>query len=71
MQIEHLTGGIIQSGWHEVVINEKTVDVIERFRKVIIIILLLLIIIIYYYFLIFILGKEIIMENFINFIFTY
>ncbi|KFY45244.1 hypothetical protein V494_01062 [Pseudogymnoascus sp. VKM F-4513 (FW-928)] len=32
-QLEHITGGLIKAGFHEVVVNEQTVDVIER-RKV-------------------------------------
>ncbi|KAK3368677.1 hypothetical protein B0H63DRAFT_79822 [Podospora didyma] len=28
-QLEHITGGLIKAGFHEVVVNEKTVDVIE------------------------------------------
>jgi isopenicillin N synthase-like dioxygenase len=34
MQIEYLTGGLIQAGWHEVVVNQKTIDAIERAKKV-------------------------------------
>ncbi|KAK2055887.1 Clavaminate synthase-like protein [Colletotrichum caudatum] len=29
-QLEHFTGGLIKAGFHEVVVNEKTLDVIER-----------------------------------------
>jgi isopenicillin N synthase-like dioxygenase len=29
-QIEHLTGGLIKAGFHEVVVNEQTINVIER-----------------------------------------
>lgn len=29
-QIEHITGGLIKAGFHEVVVNEKTVETIER-----------------------------------------
>jgi len=32
-QLEHMTGGLIKAGFHEVVVNEKTLAVIER-RKV-------------------------------------
>jgi isopenicillin N synthase-like dioxygenase len=32
-QLEHITGGLIKAGYHEVVVNEKTVETIER-RKV-------------------------------------
>lgn len=32
-QLEHITGGLIKAGFHEVVVNEQTLDVIER-RKV-------------------------------------
>ncbi|EIW87012.1 Clavaminate synthase-like protein [Coniophora puteana RWD-64-598 SS2] len=32
-QIEHLTGGLIKAGFHEVVVNEKTVETIEK-RKI-------------------------------------
>lgn len=28
-QLEHITGGLIKAGFHEVVVNEKTVQVIE------------------------------------------
>ncbi|OLN87216.1 hypothetical protein CCHL11_03644 [Colletotrichum chlorophyti] len=29
-QLEHLTGGLVKAGFHEVVVNEKTLEVIER-----------------------------------------
>ncbi|KEY65291.1 hypothetical protein S7711_01809 [Stachybotrys chartarum IBT 7711] len=29
-QIEHITGGLIKAGFHEVVVNDKTVETIER-----------------------------------------
>jgi isopenicillin N synthase-like dioxygenase len=29
-QLEHLTGGLIKAGFHEVVVNEATIDTIER-----------------------------------------
>lgn len=32
-QIEHITGGLIKAGYHEVVINEKTLDTIERRKR--------------------------------------
>ena len=32
-QLEHLTGGLIKAGFHEVVVNEKTVETIERRKK--------------------------------------
>lgn len=32
-QIEYITGGLIKAGYHEVVINEKTIETIEK-RKV-------------------------------------
>lgn len=32
-QLEHITGGLIKAGFHEVVVNEQTLNVIER-RKV-------------------------------------
>ena len=32
-QLEYITGGLIKAGYHEVVVNEKTVETIER-RKV-------------------------------------
>ena len=31
-QLEHFTGGLIKAGFHEVVVNERTLDVIERRR---------------------------------------
>jgi isopenicillin N synthase-like dioxygenase len=31
-QIEYLTGGEVLAGWHEVVVNQRTLDVIERSR---------------------------------------
>ncbi|KAH8686611.1 hypothetical protein BGZ61DRAFT_454754 [Ilyonectria robusta] len=32
-QIEHITGGLIKAGYHEVVINEKTLETIERRKR--------------------------------------
>ncbi|MBE3042539.1 hypothetical protein IMZ48_08160, partial [Candidatus Bathyarchaeota archaeon] len=32
-QLEHATGGLVKAGYHEVVVNEKTIEVIEK-RKV-------------------------------------
>lgn len=32
-QLEHLTGGLVKAGYHEVVVNEKTLDTIERRKK--------------------------------------
>jgi len=32
-QLEHITGGLVKAGYHEVVVNEKTLDVIAQ-RKV-------------------------------------
>jgi isopenicillin N synthase-like dioxygenase len=32
-QIEHITGGLIKAGYHEVVVNDKTVETIERRKK--------------------------------------
>uniref|UniRef100_L2G0R5 Clavaminate synthase-like protein n=1 Tax=Colletotrichum fructicola (strain Nara gc5) TaxID=1213859 RepID=L2G0R5_COLFN len=32
-QMEHFTGGLIKAGYHEVVVNEKTLAVIERRKK--------------------------------------
>ncbi|KAK1756522.1 hypothetical protein QBC47DRAFT_413064 [Echria macrotheca] len=32
-QLEHLTGGLIKAGFHEVVVNEKTVEVIEQRKR--------------------------------------
>ena len=29
-QLEHLSGGLIKAGYHEVVVNEKTLEAIER-----------------------------------------
>lgn len=29
-QLEHLTGGLIKAGYHEVVVNEATLDTIEK-----------------------------------------
>jgi isopenicillin N synthase-like dioxygenase len=29
-QIEHITGGLIKAGYHEVVVNEKTIETIEK-----------------------------------------
>ncbi|KAJ4393097.1 hypothetical protein N0V93_002304 [Gnomoniopsis smithogilvyi] len=29
-QLEHLTGGLVKAGYHEVIVNDKTVDTIER-----------------------------------------
>lgn len=29
-QLEHLTGGLVKAGYHEVVVNEKTIETIER-----------------------------------------
>ena len=29
-QIEHITGGLIKAGYHEVTVNEKTIETIER-----------------------------------------
>jgi isopenicillin N synthase-like dioxygenase len=29
-QIEHITGGLIKAGYHEVVVNERTIETIER-----------------------------------------
>lgn len=31
-QMEHLTGGLVKAGYHEVVVNEQTVAVVERRR---------------------------------------
>jgi len=33
MEVEHLTGGYIKAGYHEVVVNEKTVEQVERARQ--------------------------------------
>lgn len=32
-QLEHITGGLVKAGFHEVVINEKTVETMERRAK--------------------------------------
>lgn len=32
-QLEHLTGGLVKAGYHEVIVNDKTVDTIERRKK--------------------------------------
>lgn len=32
-QLEHLTGGLVKAGYHEVIVNDKTVETMER-RKV-------------------------------------
>ncbi|KAI0123167.1 hypothetical protein BJ170DRAFT_586798 [Xylariales sp. AK1849] len=32
-QLEHLTGGLIKAGYHEVVVNQATIDVIERRKR--------------------------------------
>ncbi|KAM5347173.1 hypothetical protein ACJ41O_010178 [Fusarium nematophilum] len=32
-QIEHITGGLIKAGYHEVVVNDKTVETIERRKR--------------------------------------
>ena len=32
-QIEHITGGLIKAGYHEVVVNQQTLDTIERRRS--------------------------------------
>lgn len=32
-QIEHITGGLIKAGFHEVVVNEKTIDTIEKRKR--------------------------------------
>ena len=29
-QLEHITGGLIKAGYHEVVVNQQTLDTIER-----------------------------------------
>lgn len=29
-QLEHITGGLVKAGYHEVVVNEKTLETIER-----------------------------------------
>ncbi|POS76709.1 hypothetical protein DHEL01_v204894 [Diaporthe helianthi] len=32
-QLEHITGGLVKAGYHEVVVNDKTVETIERRRR--------------------------------------
>ncbi|KAK0622326.1 hypothetical protein B0T14DRAFT_426094 [Immersiella caudata] len=32
-QLEHITGGLIKAGFHEVVVNEATIDVIEKRKE--------------------------------------
>ncbi|RSL46801.1 hypothetical protein CEP53_010190 [Fusarium sp. AF-6] len=32
-QIEHITGGLIKAGYHEVVVNEKTIETIEKRKR--------------------------------------
>ncbi|UPK90854.1 hypothetical protein LCI18_001789 [Fusarium solani-melongenae] len=32
-QIEHITGGLIKAGFHEVVVNEKTIETIEKRKR--------------------------------------
>ncbi|KUI53113.1 Gibberellin 20 oxidase 4 [Cytospora mali] len=32
-QLEHLTGGLVKAGYHEVVVNDKTVETIERRKE--------------------------------------
>ncbi|KAL0472961.1 hypothetical protein QR685DRAFT_515367 [Neurospora intermedia] len=32
-QLEHITGGLIKAGFHEVVVNERTVEVIEKRKQ--------------------------------------
>ncbi|KAF4975715.1 hypothetical protein FZEAL_7532 [Fusarium zealandicum] len=32
-QIEHITGGLVKAGYHEVVVNDKTVETIERRKR--------------------------------------
>ena len=32
-QLEHITGGLVKAGYHEVVVNERTMDVIAQ-RKI-------------------------------------
>jgi isopenicillin N synthase-like dioxygenase len=32
-QLEHLTGGLIKAGYHEVVVNDATIEVMERRKK--------------------------------------
>jgi isopenicillin N synthase-like dioxygenase len=32
MEFEHLTGGVVHAGWHEVLVNDRTVTAIEKAR---------------------------------------
>jgi isopenicillin N synthase-like dioxygenase len=32
-QLEHLTGGLVKAGYHEVVVNDRTVEVIRERRE--------------------------------------
>lgn len=32
-QLEHLTGGLVKAGYHEVVVNEKTIETMERRKE--------------------------------------
>jgi isopenicillin N synthase-like dioxygenase len=32
-QLEHLTGGLVKAGFHEVVVNDRTLEVVERRRR--------------------------------------
>lgn len=32
-QLEHITGGLVKAGYHEVVVNEKTIETIETRKK--------------------------------------
>lgn len=32
-QLEHITGGLVKAGYHEVVVNEKTIETIEKRKK--------------------------------------
>lgn len=32
-QLEHITGGLVKAGYHEVVVNEKTIETIERRKR--------------------------------------
>lgn len=32
-QLEHLTGGLVKAGYHEVVVNEKTLETVERRKE--------------------------------------
>lgn len=32
-QLEHLTGGLVKAGYHEVVVNERTLETIERRKE--------------------------------------